>query len=126
MLSLLQQREVAPDLDHAPTDKEIRCALSKLHDTAPGASGLPAAAWKALGSTEASFSLIRDIVLRFWETEEVPVEWETGLLKILPKKGDLSQPGNYRGIMLLEVAYKIVANVVDARCLRRGRRALRR
>ena len=50
-------------------------------------------------------------MLDFWETEEMPVEWETGLLKILPKKGDKSDPGNYRGIMLLEVAYKIMANV---------------
>ena len=32
-----------------------------------------------------------------------------GLLRILPKKGDLSLPGNYRGIMLLETAYKIVS-----------------
>ena len=29
-------------------------------------------------------------------------------MKILPKKGDLSLPGNHRGIMLLEAAYKIV------------------
>ena len=32
-----------------------------------------------------------------------------GPLRILPKKGDLSLPGNYRGIMLLETAYKIVS-----------------
>jgi len=38
-----------------------------------------------------------------------------GLLKILPKKGDKSDPANYRGIMLLEVAYKIVANIVHMR-----------
>ena len=29
-------------------------------------------------------------------------------MKILPKKGDLSDPVNHRDIMLLEVAYKIV------------------
>ena len=55
------------------------------------------------------------MVLHFWETEDVPPEWEVGLLKILPKKGDRSLPGNYRGIMLLEVAYKIVANLLLAR-----------
>ena len=38
-----------------------------------------------------------------------------GLLKILPKKGDLRQPGNYRGIVLLEVAYKIVARILASR-----------
>jgi hypothetical protein len=29
------------------------------------------------------------------------------LIKVLPKKGDVSASGNYRGIMLLETAYKI-------------------
>ena len=29
--------------------------------------------------------------------------------------GPYSQPGNYRGIMLLEVLYKVVANVIKAR-----------
>jgi len=39
-------------------------------------------------------------------TEKSPTEWETGLLKIFPKK----LPGNYRRIMLLESAYKIIAD----------------
>ena len=37
------------------------------------------------------------------------------LLSILPKKGDLSKPGNYRGIMMLEVFYKIAGNIILAR-----------
>jgi len=115
VLELLQQRSVTPGLDGEPSDEEIRIALRKLHDTGPGVSGLPAAAWKALGSTDAGFTLVRDMVLHFWTTEKVPPEWEIGLLKILPKKGDLSQPSNYRGIMLLEVAYKIVGNLLLAR-----------
>ena len=41
-----------------------------------------------------------------------PDQWEIGLLKIIPKKGDLSQPGNNRGIMLLAVAYKIISKIV--------------
>ena len=28
---------------------------------------------------------------------------------MLPKSGDLSNPGNFRGIVLLEIAYKIIA-----------------
>ena len=43
------------------------------------------------------------------------MEWETGLLSILPKKGDLSKPGNYRGIMMLEVGYKILGIILLAR-----------
>ena len=31
------------------------------------------------------------------------------------KKGDLSNLGNYRGIMMLEGAYKIIANIILTR-----------
>ena len=51
--------------------------------------------WKALGSTEETFALLRNVVLEFWNTEKAPTEWDIGLLAILPKKGDLSKPGNY-------------------------------
>ena len=58
---------------------------------------------------------MKDIILEFWQSEKPPSEWEKGLLKVLPKKGDLSLPGNYRGIMLLESAYKIVAIIIHDR-----------
>ena len=50
-------------------------------------------------------------------TESIPTEWINGLLTILAKKGDLSLPGNYRGIMLLETAYKIVEIIINDRLL---------
>jgi len=55
------------------------------------------------------------LVSLFWETEEPAEEWLKGKLAILPKKGDLHDPNNYRGIMLLESFYKIVANIIHAR-----------
>ena len=60
------------------------------------------------------FDIIRKTVLEFWESGAMPTGWESGLLAILPK-GDLSNAGNYRGIMMLEVAYKIVANIMESR-----------
>ena len=39
-------------------------------------------------------------------------EWKIGLLSILQKKGYLSNPSKYRGIMMREVAYKTVANIL--------------
>ena len=89
--------------------------MSKLHDSAPGASGLRASAWKALADDRTTFDLIRNFVIEFWESEVLPCSWEVGLLSILPKKGDLSLPGNYRGIMMLEVGYKIIGHILLAR-----------
>ena len=42
-------------------------------------------------------------------------DWELGRVKVLPKKGDLSDTNNWRGICLLEVSYKIIGNVILAR-----------
>jgi hypothetical protein len=109
VIELLRQRPTATGLDAPPTDKEIKAAVGKLRLSAPGDSGLPAQLWKALLADEQTFALLRQLVLSVWETGEMPSEWETGLLSTLPKKGDRSQAGNYRGIMMLEVAYKILA-----------------
>ena len=43
--------------------------MSKLHDSAPGASGLRASAWKALADDRTTFDLIRNFVIEFWESE---------------------------------------------------------
>ena len=115
VLESISQRDVMPDLDQAPNDDEIRRAVRRLNDTAPGESGLPAPLFKALITVGEGFDIIRKTVLEFWESGAMPTGWESGLLAILPKKGDLSNAGNYRGIMMLEVAYKIVANIMESR-----------
>ena len=51
VLELMQQRDVVSGLDGLPTDAELRSALGRLRNTAPGLSGPPAALWKALGAT---------------------------------------------------------------------------
>jgi hypothetical protein len=112
VLDALPQSPISTGLDHEPTEDDVRRALSKLHDTAPGESGLGAPLWKALAETTETLELVHQIVIAFWRSEEMPTEWETGLLAILAKKGDLSQAGNYRGIMMLEVCYKIVARIL--------------
>ena len=115
VLELLQQEPVISGVDHPPTDGEILKAVNSLKNNASGESGLTSQMFKAIVSNNQTFQLLRSIILDFWENELPPDQWETGLLKITPKKGDLSQPGNYRGIMLLEVAYKTIAKIFHSR-----------
>ena len=49
ILSNLPLRATAQGLDHTPTKLEMLEAIGKLHDSAPGASGLRASAWKMEG-----------------------------------------------------------------------------
>ena len=105
--SSLPEIDPAPD-DDVPGDEEIRSACRSLKDKAPGDSGLLPQLWKALLTEDDTFQILKSLILDFWRSESSPQQWLKGLLKILPKKGDLSLPGNHRGIMLLEAAYKIV------------------
>ena len=115
ILNLLEQSPVLTVCEQRPTRNDIRKALCRLKNKAPSDSGITPLMLKACIHNEEYFSLLGNIILEVWDYESPPVCWDTGLLKVLPKKGDLSQPGNYRGIMLLEVAYKILAILIHDR-----------
>ena len=115
VLDLLVQQPIITGCDHLPTDEQVEKAMKKLKNSAPGDSGLTPQAWKALADNRLTFGIVKSIVVDFWLNERPPDQWELGMLKILAKKGDLSKAGNYRGIMLLEVAYKIVAILLHER-----------
>ena len=53
----------------------------------------------------------RQLFTKIWEREEIPAEWKEGIIIKLPKKGDLRDCNNYRGIMLLSVPGKILNRI---------------
>ena len=114
-LDSLDQQPVKEGIDHHPTLEEIKKAVMRLKNTAPGESGITSQMYKSLVEDVNTFTLLTNVVSELWNAEKPPTEWDVGLLKILPKRGDLSKPGNYRGIMLLEVSYKIVATIIHER-----------
>ena len=57
ILPNLPLRAMAQGLDHAPSKLEMLEAIGKLHDSAPGASGLRASAWKALAGYDSSAAM---------------------------------------------------------------------
>ena len=59
-------------------------------------------------NTEVLHMLFKDI----WEKEDIPNDWREGYIVKIPKKGDLSQCSNYRGISLLSVPGKIFNRVI--------------
>ena len=54
-----------------------------------------------------------------WEQEQLPKDWRHGLIMKLPKKGDLTECGNWWGITLMAVAAKVLGRVIIT-CIRDG------
>ena len=72
---------------------------------AAGPDGIPCEALKA--DIETSVVMLYPLFEKIWEVEEEPLDWKEGYLIKLPKKGDLSNCTNYRGITLLDVSGKV-------------------
>ena len=53
-----------------------------------------------------------------WDGEYTPIYWREGLIVSLFKKGDREDPGNYRGITLLNVVGKLYSWVMNNRLLK--------
>ena len=83
-----------------PDREEMRKAISLLKTgKAPGPDENPAEAIKA--DMETSIEMLYDQIGKIWETDEIPIGWKEGYLVKIPKKGDLQECKNYRGIIML-------------------------
>ena len=64
------------------------------------------------------------IIVAIWQTGEVPQQWKDATIKVLFKKGDPLECGNYRGISLGAHAGKVLLKIVATRlshyCEREG------
>lgn len=94
-----------------PTKVEIKKAIMSLKNRkAAGPDEVPAEAIKADMGT--AVSMLHNLFSKIWVEERVPAEWKEGILIKLPKKGDLGDCSNYRGIMLLSVPGKVLNRVL--------------
>ena len=59
--------------------------------------------------------ILQCILENVWNDMSIPKEWTTGLIIKLPKKGDLSNCNNWRGITLLSLTSKIMSRIIHKR-----------
>ena len=67
-----------------------------------------------------------DLVHTTWNEQSVPKDWTDAVLIPIPKKGDLSNCDNWKGILLLEVVGKVIhpTGPSTTTCRRRTARVL--
>jgi hypothetical protein len=53
--------------------------------------------------------------VKYWNKEDLPVQWKESIIVPVHKKGDKTDCSNYRGISLLSTSYKILSNILLSR-----------
>jgi hypothetical protein len=81
--------------------------------SAPGEDGIDAMIWQS--GPEALFDDLYILIVQIWNSEHFPDDWKKSILIPIFKKGDKTLCKNYRGITLIDVAYKIVEAIVLSR-----------
>ena len=107
-----------------PTEEEIICSMKAMKSgKAGGKDGVTADMLKA--ELNKAPKLLLKTYSSIWDSEVSPSSWETGLVVKLPKKGDLSYCGNWRGITLLSLTSKVFSRIIFRRLLETVKELLR-
>ena len=61
---------------------------------------------------EVTVDILHPLFEQIWNEEKFPEEWKEGHLIKLPKKGDLTNCNNYRGITLLVIVGKVFNRII--------------
>ena len=61
--------------------------------------------------------MLKELFQLIWDSEYIPERWGEGMIVSLFKKGDREDPGNYRGITLLNVVGKLFNKALNYRLL---------
>jgi hypothetical protein len=90
---------------------------------AAGLDNIPAEILKAdpYAAADILLPLFQDI----WQKEKFLKEWKEGIVRKVPKKGDLSQSINWRGVTLLVVISKMFSKIVLERIKNTPEKGLR-
>ena len=95
----------------AITVGEVKEAIRKLKNgKAPGEDGVCPEMLRA--EDQETTSILQSILQDIWENETPPDDWNTGVIIKLPKKGNLGDCNNWRGITLLFLTSKIFSHMI--------------
>ena len=116
-LNAVRQREVRWGFADPPSEGEIEVALRQQNSgKATGDSKIPAEYYKLCLESDIIMRVFKLVLHRVWvDDEDIPQEWLEGRIKMLPKSGDLLDPGRWRSITLLDAALKIMCTILTNR-----------
>ena len=115
-LDKIRQRPMKPKLAELPSMEELLRAVNRLKNgKAGGSSGIRPEMVKVACQDLGFADQLLDLVHTAWKEQSVPRAWKDAVLIPIPKKGDLSNCDNWRGISLLDVVGKATARILQDR-----------
>ena len=103
--------QTAEPLVKEPSQEELEKAICKLKiNKAPGEDDITAELIK--NASQELRKRFHALICNIWREEKMPDDWKVGLIAPLFKKGDKMKCENYRGITLLNVAYKVLSSII--------------
>lgn len=109
------RRNQRRDISTAPPSvSEIKLCIEKLKNgKSAGPDDIPAELIKYGAPILAE--RLAPIINKVWTSNQIPNEWKEGVVITIPKKGDLSDCKNWRGITLLNAISKLLATILLGR-----------
>jgi len=98
--------------DSAPTVEEVEVQKLKNYK-APGTDSIPAELFRYGGNELVKH--LHNIIKDIWQKEKMTKELNVSIICPIHKKGDIMECSNYRGVSLLNTAYKRLSNILFAR-----------
>lgn len=97
-----------------PDVPEITSAIQCLKNgKSPGSDNLNAEPFKTDPLLTAT--ILQPTFKEIWESKTIPDQWNHGVIIKIPKKGNLNDCNNWRGITLLSIPSKILAKIIIRR-----------
>ena len=115
-LEKVRQRPVKMDMAELPSMEELMQAVKKIKSgKAGGKSGIIPEMLKASCCRARFRDVLLDLLHSAWRERRMSQDWSDTVLIPVPKKRDLTNCDNWRGIALLDVVRKVVARIVQER-----------
>ena len=93
------------------TEEEVRAAIRSLKNyKSPGMDGISPEMLKGGGDTVVKWMC--NLCNQVWESGDVPEDWKNGTIICIPKKGNLKDCDNWRGVTLLSVPGKVYCQMI--------------
>ena len=117
VLELIPQKPCLTNIDTPITFHKVKRVITKLKKgKAPGLNVIPPEALKAMDNRYQQ--IVHKHISDFFEGKTDHEAWKRSQCVPVPKKGDLSDPNKWRGVMLMDICSKVFSSIMTTRAFK--------